>query len=165
VPVNRTRIVEEADGSRYVEREYAWPYGEPDELDRPEKEAWLAAIVRGHGIPAPRELSRTTEGGRVVVRREYLPGRPLGDVPVTCAPAWRAAGAMLARVHAIRLGDRAGVIAGREVRPFPEGSWGRWQLANAVRHAPAAHRRPTYERAVAYVAGLDGELARLERLD
>jgi aminoglycoside phosphotransferase (APT) family kinase protein len=50
---------------------------------------------------------------------------------------------MLARIHGIRIGDgsQAGVIAGRSVRPFAEGSWGRWQLANAVTHATTVAAR------------------------
>jgi hypothetical protein len=55
-------------------------------------------------------------GDAIVVLREYLPGQPLGEVPVTCASAWRSAGETLARIHQIRLSadDRAGMIAGRE---------------------------------------------------
>ena len=141
--INRTMIVLGDDGSRNVLQEYRWPYQEPDDLNRPDKEAWLSDLARRRGIPAPRQLSRVTAGDAIVVLREYLPGHLLGDVPVTCASAWRSAGETLASIHQIRLGadDRAGVIAGRRVRPFAEGSWGRWQLANAVEHSqPVAHR-------------------------
>jgi aminoglycoside phosphotransferase (APT) family kinase protein len=65
---------------------------------------------------------------------------------VTCTSAWRSARTVLARIHSIRIdcGDRAGMIAGRAVRPFPEGSWGRWgrwQAANAINHATAVAQR------------------------
>jgi aminoglycoside phosphotransferase (APT) family kinase protein len=128
-------------------REYRWPYGVPDDLDRPGKEEWLSGLVRRFGVPAPREVSRIAVGNVVVVLREYLPGRPLGDVPTGRTSAWRAAGTMMARIHAIEIdGDAsAGVIVGRSVRPFTEGSWGRWQLANAVKHGGSVSERGTYE--------------------
>lgn len=142
---NSTWMIQ-ADGSRYVLREYRWRHQGPDDLDRPEKEAWLAELVRSRGVPAPRQLARMRFDGTVAVLREYLPGRPLGDVPTTCASAWRSAGETLARVHGIRISadGRAGVIAGREVRPFAEGSWGQWQLANAVAHSRKVAGRGGY---------------------
>ena len=91
--INQTRMVRGDDGARYVLQQYGWPFAGPDDLDRPGKEAWPSDLVRGHGVPASRELSWVRAGDAVVVLREYLPGQPLGDVPVTCAPAWRSAGA------------------------------------------------------------------------
>ncbi len=95
--INRTSIVRVEDGSQYVLQEYGWPFSEPDDLDRFEKEAWLSDLVRTRGIPAPRQLSRLTVEDVAVVLREFLPGQPLGDVPITCASAWRSAGEMLAK--------------------------------------------------------------------
>ena len=145
--INRTLIVGGDDGARYVLKEYRWPFGGSEDLDRPGKEAWLSDLVRGHGVPAPRQLSRVLAGDAVLVLREYLPGRPLGDVPVTCAPAWRSAGAMLASIHQIQLRPEgmAGMIVGFAVRPFAAGSWGRWHLANAVEHSWKVARRGRYD--------------------
>lgn len=144
---NRTWLVQADDGSQYVLREYRWPHTTPDDLDRPEKEAWLADLVRTHGVPAPRQLSRVPVDGGVVAMYEYLPGRLLGDIPVTCAAAWRSAGQILARIHRVRVssGGRAGVIVGRDVLPFPEGSWGQWQRENALWHSELVARRGMYD--------------------
>ena len=145
--MNQTLIVCDEDGARYVLKEYRWPCDGPDDLDRPAKEAWLCDLVRAHGIPAARQLATVMAGNAVVVLREYLPGRLLGDVPVRFGSAWQSAGEMLARIHQIRLSPdgRAGMIAGRRVRPFAEGSWGRWQLANAAAQSRQVARRGRYD--------------------
>jgi aminoglycoside phosphotransferase (APT) family kinase protein len=142
---NRNWIV--SDGSeRYFLREYRWPFGGDDDLDRPEKEAWLGDLLRGRGVPAPRVLYRTVVNGSAFSLFTFLPGRHLGDLPTGCGPAWESAGQVLARIHSIRIGDgrQAGVIASRSVRPFSEGGWGRWQAANAVGHAMAVAERGDY---------------------
>lgn len=142
---NRNWVVSDGDG-RYFLREYRWPFGGSDDLDRPEKEAWLGDLVRSHGVPAPRVLCRVEAAGFVASLSTFMPGSHLGDVPVSCASAWESAGQVLARVHKIRVGDgiRAGMITGRSVRTFAEGSWGRWQAANAVKHATAVAERGDY---------------------
>lgn len=52
---NRNWIVTEGD-RRYFLREYCWPFDGPDDLDRPEKEAWLGDLLRSQQVPAPRVL-------------------------------------------------------------------------------------------------------------
>jgi Phosphotransferase enzyme family len=74
---NRVWLVQGEDGSRYELREYRWAHASPDDLDRSEKEAWLADLVRSHGVPAPRQLSRVPVDGGVVAMYEYLPGQLL----------------------------------------------------------------------------------------
>jgi len=145
--VNRSYLVQLHDGRRHVLRQYRWPYDQPDELRRPEKEAWLAELLVKHGVPAPRTLARVQYNGGTVVLREFLPGRALGDLPpASSSDAWRAAGETLARIHNIRIGstDRAGVIIGTEVRPFQEGGWGEWHLANALAHSRRIAARGHY---------------------
>jgi Ser/Thr protein kinase RdoA (MazF antagonist) len=143
---NRTWIVQAEDGSRYVLREYRWPHPSPDDLGRPEKEAWLGELVRSHGVPAPCQLSRVPVDGGVVAMYQWLPGLLLGDIPATYPSAWRSAGEMLARIHSVKVSssDSAGVIVGRHVLPFPEGSWGQWQLENALWHSALVARRGIY---------------------
>ena len=142
---NRNWIVSDGE-RRYFLREYRWPFDGPDDLDRPEKEAWLGDLLHARQVPAPRVLWRVESVRSVASLSTFLPGQHLGDVPVACASAWRSAGTILARIHTIRIGrgDKAGMIAGRSVRPFAEGSWGRWQAANAVRHATAVAQRGDY---------------------
>lgn len=144
--VNVTYLVRYNGGDRYVLRVYRWPFDGPDTLDRPTKEVWLAELLREHGVPAARVLSRVEVDGSTAVLRTFLAGEPLGDLSEPPDGAWRAAGEALARVHRIRVGDgRPGVISGRDVRPFPEGSWGRWQVANAVAHSKQVALRGEYE--------------------
>jgi aminoglycoside phosphotransferase (APT) family kinase protein len=142
---NRNWIVSDG-GDRYFLREYRWPFDGPDDLGRPDKEAWLGDLLRSQEVPAPRVLCRAEAAGRIASLSTFMPGRHLGDVPVSCAAAWESAGRVLAKIHQIRIGDgyQAGMIAGRSVRPFTEGSWGRWQAANAVSHATAVAQRSGY---------------------
>lgn len=143
--INVTYVVRFDNGDRYVVRIYRWPFEGPDELDRPTKEAWLSEVLYQHGIPAARVLSKVETTDGIAVVRTYLRGDPLGDLPEMYDDAWRAVGESLARVHRIEVGDgTAGVIHGREVKPFSEGSWGRWQLANAVTHCEEVISRGEY---------------------
>lgn len=143
--VNATTLVRYDNEDRYIVRVYRWPFDVPDELDRPTKEVWLAGLLSEHGIPAARVLSRVDAEGQTAVVLTFLPGVPLGDLPEMYDDAWRDVGRTLAAVHAIQVGDgTAGMIAGREVRAFPEGSWGRWQLANAINHATRVASRGMY---------------------
>lgn len=96
--------------------------------------------------PLPGVLARVDSGDGTAVVLTFLPGVPLGDLPEMYDDAWRDVGRTLAAVHSIQIGDgTAGMIAGRNVRPFPEGSWGRWQLANAVSHAARVTTRGLYQ--------------------
>lgn len=144
--VNATRLVRFDNGDHYIVRIYRWPFDVPDELDRPTKEIWLSHLLHEHGIPAARVLSRieTIDGTAAVLT--FLTGGLLGDLPEMYDDAWYDVGRTLAAVHNIRVGDgAAGVIAGRQVQPFPEGSWGRWQLANAAAHADRVAARGQYQ--------------------
>lgn len=144
--VNVTCLIRFADGERYIARIYRWPFEGRDDLDRPTKELWLSQVLRQHDIPAAQVLSQVETDDGVAVVRTFLPGEPLGDLPEIYDDAWWATGQSLARVHRIQIGDgRSGVISGREVRPFPEGSWGHWQLANAVAHSEEVAGRGEYD--------------------
>jgi Ser/Thr protein kinase RdoA (MazF antagonist) len=142
---NRNWAVSDGD-DHYFLREYRWPFDGPDDLERPEKEAWLGDLLQARGVPAPRVLHRVASGDSVTSLSTFMPGQPLGDVPVSWTSAWESAGRILARIHDVRIGDgsQAGMIAGRSVRPFAEGSWGRWQAANALSHAAAVAERGDY---------------------
>lgn len=143
--VNVTYQIRFDNGDQYVVRVYRWPFDGPDELDRPTKEIWLSDVLRQHDIPAARVLSKVETNDGIAVVFTRLAGDPLGDLPEIYDEAWRAAGATLARAHSVQLGDgTAGVIVGRQVQPFSEGSWGRWQLANAVAHGAEVASRGEY---------------------
>lgn len=143
--VNATSLIRYDNGDRYIVRLYRWPFEIPDDLDRPTKETWLAGILHDHGIPAGRVLSRVDSQDGTAVVLTFLPGIPLGDLPEMYDDAWRDVGRTLAAVHSIQIGETAGMITGRHVRPFPEGSWGRWQVANAADHAVRVIARGGYE--------------------
>lgn len=143
--INATYLVQFDAGERYVVRIYRWPFDGPDDLDRARKEIWLYELLQRHGIPAPQVLSKVETDDGTAILCTYLPGVPLGDLPEIYDDPWRAVGESLARVHRIEVGDgSAGVIAGNRVRPFAEGSWGGWQLANAVEHSEQVARRGEY---------------------
>ncbi len=144
--VNATYMIRFPSDDRYIVRLYRWPFDGSDELDRPTKEAWLADVLQHHGIPAARVLARVETPAGTTVVLTYLPGVPLGDLPEMYDDAWFSVGHALARVHGMQVSDgRAGVISGRRVRPFPEGSWGCWQLANAVAHCDRIVSRDEYQ--------------------
>ena len=137
--INRTLLVRSDDGSQYVLREYRWPFDAPDDRDRSDKEAWLSDLVRRRGIPASRQLSRVRVGDAVVVLRV--------SPSVRCRSRVLRPGARRARRWPGF--TRSGLVEMTvleslrvaEFRPFAEGSWGRWQLANAVKHSqPVAER-------------------------
>lgn len=142
--VNATALIRYDNGDRYIVRIYRWPFDVPDELDRPTKEVWLAGLLRDHDIPAARVLSRVDAADQTAVVLTFLPGVPLGDLPDKYDDAWRDVGRCLAAVHRIQIGDAAGMISGRSVQPFLEGSWGQWQLANAANHAAQVASRGMY---------------------
>lgn len=143
--INVTYLIRFDNGGHYIVRVYRWPFEEPAELDRPTKEVWLSDVLRQHGIPAAQVLSKVETNDGIAVVLTYLAGDPLGDLPEIYDEAWSAVGETLARIHSIQVGDgKPGVIAGRQVRPFSEGSWGRWQLANAVAHCAGVVSRGEY---------------------
>ncbi len=138
---NRTSLVTLRDDTRYILREYEWPYDTKDELQRVEKELYLHDLLLKHDVPVPAIVAHLDdESGRAVLM-EYKPGHLLGDMVGTltdeqCAQAWRDVGAALLKVHSIQLPDRRpGLIVGNRVQPFDEGSWGEFHFHQAVRHA------------------------------
>lgn len=119
-------------GQRYVYKRFAWPYDVPDELNRRVKEQYLHGILRQRGVPVARIVASENLHGYDVHLMEYVPGEVLGElardpsVRPALRGAWHEAGAAMARIHGIEIGNRAGMISGERVQPFPEGSWGAW---------------------------------------
>ncbi len=137
---NRTSLVVLQDDTRYILREYAWPYATSDNLHRVEKECYLHHLLQQHDVPVPAIVAKHDDDAQAVLM-EYKPGRLLGDVvgsltDVQRDQAWRSVGAALRKVHSIRLPDSCpGVIVGERVQPFDEGSWGDFHYHQAVQHA------------------------------
>lgn len=138
---NRTSLIRLRDDTRYILREYEWPYDTKDDLQRVEKELYLHDLLSKHDVPVPAILAHCDdEDGRAVLM-EFKPGSLLGNVVGTLtegqrAQAWRDVGAALRVVHSIQLPDHsAGLIVGERVQPFEEGSWGDFQYQQALRHA------------------------------
>lgn len=129
------------DDSRYVLREYEWPYATCDDLQRVEKELYLHDLLLGHDVPVPAIVAHLDDESARAVLLKYKPGQLLGDIIGTLndeqrAQAWRDVGAALRKVHSIQLPDRfPGLIVGERVQPFVEGSWGDFHYHQAVRHA------------------------------
>ena len=144
---NRTSLVVLRDDSRYILREYEWPYATDDDLQRVAKERYLHDLLLKHDVPVPSIFAHRDDESGSAVLMEYKPGQLLGNLAGTltdeqCAQAWRAVGAALRRVHAIQLPDRyPGLIVGKGVQPFEEGSWGEFHYQQAVRHAENLLRR------------------------
>ena len=138
---NRTCLVVLQDDTRYILREYEWPYATNDDLKRAEKERYLHDLLLRHDVPVPSILAQYDDESASAVLMEYMPGQLLGNVVDTLtevqrAQAWRAAGTALRKVHSIRLPDGcSGVIVGERVQPFEEGSWGDFHFHQAVQHA------------------------------
>lgn len=138
---NRTSLVVLRDDTRYILREYAWPYASGDNLLRLEKELYLHDLLLKCGVPVPAIVARHEDGSTRAVLMEYIPGQLLGNVVDDLTEtqrdeAWRSVGLALRKVHSIRLADScAGLIVGERVRPFEEGSWGDFHCHQAVRHA------------------------------
>ena len=138
---NRTSLVILQDDSRFILREYEWPYDSGDDLRRLEKELYLHDLLLKYGVPVPAIVAKHEDGSASAVLMEYKPGQLLGNVVDTlpetqCSEVWRAVGAALRKVHSIQRPDKcAGVIVGEGVQPFEEGSWGDFHYHQATRHA------------------------------
>ena len=138
---NRTSLVVLQDETRYIVREYEWPYATSDNLRRLEKECYLHNLLLRHDVPVTAMLARLDDDGARAVLMEYKPGHLLGNVVESLSDAqrdqaWRAVGAALRKVHSIRLPESCpGVIVGKCVQPFEEGSWGDFHHHQAVQHA------------------------------
>lgn len=138
---NRTSLVVLRDDTRYILREYEWPYASGDNLRRLEKEIHLHNLLLKYSVPVPAIVAKHEDGSTSAVLMEYKPGKLLGNVVDTLpetprAEVWRAVGAALRKVHSIQLPDGcSGVIVGEGVQPFEEGSWGKFHYHQAVRHA------------------------------
>ncbi len=138
---NRNSLITLQSGSRYILREYDWPYPTSDNLHRFEKELYLHDLLLKYDVPVPSIVANYDDGSNCAVLMEYMPGQLLGNVVDTLtevqrAQAWRAAGTALRKVHSIRLPDGcSGVIVGERVQPFEEGSWGDFHFHQAIQHA------------------------------
>lgn len=138
---NRTSLVKLRDDTRYILREYEWPYDTDDDHQRVEKELYLHDLLLKHDVPVPAIVAHHDEESGRAVLMEFKPGQLLGNIVETLtdeqqAQAWRTVGAALRKVHAIQLPDhRAGLIVGEHIQPFNEGTWGDFHYHQAVRHA------------------------------
>ncbi len=158
---NRTSLVILQDDTRYILREYEWPYATRDDLRRVEKELYLHDLLQKHDIPVPAIFTHLDDESERAVLMEYKPGHLLGNMvgiltDEQCAQAWRDVGAALRRVHAIHLPDRCpGLIVGERIQPYEEGSWGEFHYHQAVRHAENLLKRDS---------GLRFDLASMKRV-
>lgn len=138
---NRTSLVVLQDDTRFILREYEWPYASGDNLRRLEKELYLHDLLLKYDVPVPAIAAKYEDGSTSAVLMEYKPGQLLGNVVDTLpetqrAGAWRTVGAALRKVHSVQLPDNcAGVIVGECVQPFEEGSWGDFHYHQAIQHA------------------------------
>lgn len=138
---NRTSLVVLQDDTRYILREYDWPYATNDDMQRAKKERYLHDLLLKHDVPVPSILAQYDDESGSALLMEYRPGQLLGNVDDALpdeqrAEAWTAVGAALRKVHSIRLPDGcSGIIVGERVQPFEEGSWGDFHYHQAVRHA------------------------------
>ncbi len=138
---NRTSLVTLKDDTRYILREYDWPYSTSDNLHRLEKELYLHDLLLKYDVPVPSIVAHLDDGRMCAVLMEYKPGQLLGNVVDTLTEvqrdqAWRATGTALRKVHSIQLPEGcSGVVIGERVQPFEEGSWGEFHFHQAIQHA------------------------------
>ena len=144
---NRTSLVRLQDDTRYILREYEWPYDTDDDLQRVEKELYLHDLLLKHDVPVPAIVAHHDEESGRAVLMEFKPGQLLGNMVGSLtdgqrAQAWRDVGAALRKVHSIQLPDHcAGLIVGERIQPFDEGTWGDFHYHQAVRHAESLLKR------------------------
>jgi aminoglycoside phosphotransferase (APT) family kinase protein len=126
---NLMDIITLEDGTRLVLRRYQWPWEVPD-LDRPQKERYVHALLRQAGVPVPTVLAYTDRAGQSAALMEFMPGQNLGDVASSLPEeakreAWWSCGSALRRAHSISYPEGTyGIIVGDHLRPFAEaGSW------------------------------------------
>jgi aminoglycoside phosphotransferase (APT) family kinase protein len=144
---NRMALGTLLDGSRFVLRQYQWPWGGRD-LDRPEKERYIHALLHQAGVPVPSILSHIEVAGQSAALMEYALGSHLGDIAPFLpeearSQAWRSAGQMLRRAHTISYPEGTyGIIVGNRIETFAEHfgwddsapSWGHSQIHMILNH-------------------------------
>ncbi|MCY3554222.1 MAG: phosphotransferase [Gemmatimonadetes bacterium] len=65
---NRTSLIKLRDDTRYILREYEWPYDTDDDLQRVEKELYLHDLLLNHDVPVPAIVAHhDDESGRAVL--------------------------------------------------------------------------------------------------
>jgi aminoglycoside phosphotransferase (APT) family kinase protein len=135
------------DGTRFVVRQYQWPWEERD-LNRPLKERYLHALLHQADVPAPAILGQIEREGQSLALMEYMPGEVFGDIAPSLPKrarnqAWRSCGEMLRRAHAIAYPSGTyGIIVGDRVHPFADfwlwedeaPSWGHSQIHMMLDH-------------------------------
>ena len=126
---NHMALITLQDGARFVLRRYQWPWAGRD-LNRPQKEQYLHALLLRAGVPVPAILAQVELNGHSATLMEYMPGELLGDIAPSLPEeasrqAWRSCGEMLRRAHSITYPEGTyGIIVGDLVQPFAEvGSW------------------------------------------
>ncbi len=126
---NQMALITLEDGTRLVLRRYQWPWEAPD-LDRPQKEEYVHALLRQAGVPVPAILAHIDRAGQSSVLMEFMSGENLGDIVPSLSEearrwAWRSCGSALRRAHTISYPEGTyGIIVGDHVRSFAEvGSW------------------------------------------
>ncbi|MCC6178454.1 MAG: aminoglycoside phosphotransferase family protein [Chloroflexi bacterium] len=167
---NQTRLVELADGQRFVLRVYRWPHAEQiDELRRAKKERFLHRLLRSHGVPVPEILAQVEDAVGEASLLQYLPGELLGDAAPRLGrddrrQAWRAAGAALRPAHEIYYPPGShGVIVADTLQPFGAGSWGLFHLTSILEHAERLNRQHSMHLDLGLLRTiLEGTVARLD---
>jgi aminoglycoside phosphotransferase (APT) family kinase protein len=144
---NHMDVVTLENGAHLVLRRYQWPWGTPD-LDRPQKEEYLHALLRQAGVPVPAILAHIDRAGQCSALMEFMPGENLGDIAPSLSEearqqAWRSCGSALRRAHTISYPKGTyGIIIGDHVQPFAQASswtekassWGHSQIHMIMDH-------------------------------
>jgi aminoglycoside phosphotransferase (APT) family kinase protein len=158
---NQMALITLEDGARFVLRQYQWPWQDRD-LNRPEKEQYIEALLHQAGVPVPAILGHVELAGQSAVLMEYSQGSQLGDITLTLPEeariqAWRSCGQMLRRAHSITYPDGTyGIIVGNHVETFADhfswedqaSSWGHSQVHMILHHfAQLSQRMPALARA------------------
>ena len=126
---NQMDLITLEDGTRLVLRRYQWPWEAPD-LDRPQKEEYVHALLRQAGVPVPAILAHIERAGQSSALMEFMFGENLGDIAPSLPEkvsrwAWRSCGSALRLAHTISYPKGTyGIIVGDHIRSFAEvGSW------------------------------------------
>jgi aminoglycoside phosphotransferase (APT) family kinase protein len=144
---NQVALITLQDGSRFVLRQYRWPWDKRD-LNRPQKEQYLHTLLHEAGVPVPAILAHVDVAGESALLLEYVPGEVLGDIAPSLSDAarkqaWRSCGHMLRQAHAIAYPEGTfGIIVGDHVQSFADHfswedaapTWGHSQIHMILDH-------------------------------
>src|SRR5262245_20002474 len=93
---NHVALITLRNGARVVFRQYHWPWDGRD-LNRPQKEQYLHALLHQAGVPVPAIHAHVDVAGQAAALLEYVPGEVLGDIAPSLpheasAQVWRSCG-------------------------------------------------------------------------